>query len=81
MLRKTPVDSTTYLAPASPQGISAGFMLECETNRVVREEMIPDVQNINMGDSVGQRYRTISPQNLKKKKRRRKRKMRNVCGG
>lgn len=29
-LRKTPVDSTTYLAPASPQGISAGFMLESE---------------------------------------------------
>ncbi len=27
-LRKTPVDSTTYFAPASPQGISAGFILE-----------------------------------------------------
>lgn len=27
MLRKTPVDSTTYRAPASPHGISAGFML------------------------------------------------------
>ena len=29
-LRKTPVDSTTYLAPALPQGISAGFILESE---------------------------------------------------
>lgn len=27
-LRKTPVDSTTYLAPALPHGISAGFILE-----------------------------------------------------
>lgn len=27
VLRKTPVDSTTYRAPALPQGISAGFML------------------------------------------------------
>lgn len=27
MLRKTPVDSTTYRAPASPHGISAGFIL------------------------------------------------------
>lgn len=30
-LRKTPVDSTTYLAPALPHGISAGFILESET--------------------------------------------------
>lgn len=63
LLRKTPVDSTTYLAPALSQGISAGFMLECKTQQVVREEIIPDVQNINMGDVVGQRYKTISPQN------------------
>lgn len=33
MLRKTPVDSTTYRAPASPHGISAGFML-CANKRV-----------------------------------------------
>lgn len=29
-VRKTPVDSTTYSAPASPQGISVGFMLDSE---------------------------------------------------
>lgn len=28
MLRKTPVDSTTYWAPTLPQGISFGFMLD-----------------------------------------------------
>lgn len=32
-LRKTPVDSTTYLAPALPQGISAGFILETEKDQ------------------------------------------------
>ena len=30
-LRKTPVDSTTYNAPESPHGISAGFILTRET--------------------------------------------------
>lgn len=32
-LRKTPVDSTTYLAPVLPQGISAGFILESESDQ------------------------------------------------
>lgn len=42
-LRKTPVDSTTYLAPALPQGISAGFILESEKEQSDQDEMINTV--------------------------------------
>lgn len=47
-LRKTPVDSTTYLAPAAPQGISAGFMLESESDqdKLVNEVQVWDLSYI-----------------------------------
>lgn len=35
-LRKTPVDSTTYKAPALPHGISFGFILESESQSQIK---------------------------------------------